>query len=330
MYFNEGAVLVNPSGTWNANLKSLAVLNRALHPAELALFRQNGCAVLSAVTQAYDKHNLVPGIKPPKGCKCIGRCTAKGMKPFNPYKEHPRIPKGEEATCEAACVCDGKKPYDPYNPGRTPHPNEYQDFVPLGPGGQWIDPSVCPPVTKDCDGNYSWNGVSYGKNRRRAREIYRINNANCRKIPEELDDWYNHDRPLDNKCPYKVDSQFNPCRYWACENVDWKAHSPKDLNRACKRRIAAYCEEHPYLDDACACWRKEYRDKDMCKTFRAELDDPRDHGYDAGSFDISEHPDYDKYIRKDRIPCWNCDLSQSSGREVCEPGSKDEAGNCVV
>lgn len=328
MYFDESPVVINPNGGWDANLKSIAFLNRALHPAELALFRAKN-VVLRALTEAYDKHNLVPGIKPPKGCQCIGVCKGKNVKAFNPYAKHPKVPDDENLECKATCVCDDKKPYDPYDPNRVPQQDEYQDLLPLGPGGNWIDPSVCPPVTKDCDGNYNWNGVSYGKNRRRAREIYRINNPSCRRIPSELDDWYNKDRPLDKNCPFKVDSPFNPCRHWACENVDWESGSPKDMNRGCKRRISAYCEEHPYLDDMCRCWQKEHRNSEKCRKFRAKFDDPRDHGIDAGSFEISEHPDYDKYIRKDRIPCWGCDLEQSSGKDECPPGLyKDKDGAC--
>lgn len=319
VYFDENPVVVNPSGKWNAALKEIVLLNRALHIVELELFRAKNI-IVRALTAAYDKHNLVPGIKPPKGCKCIGRCTAPGMKPFNPYEEHPDI-SDNNLICQAACICNDKKPYDPYNPDRTPELQEYQELTPLGPESGWINPSVCPSVTKDADGNYIWNNVSYGNNRRRAREIYRINNPSCRGIPNELDDWYNKNEPLDENCPYKIDSQFNPCRYWACENVDWKAHSPKNLSRACKRRISAYCEEHPYLDDMCTCWRKEFRDKDICRKFRRRIDDPRDHGYNAGSFEIYDHPDYDKYIRKDKIPCWGCSLEPSSGRESCPPGT---------
>ena len=39
------------------------------------------------------------------------------------------------------------------------------------------------------------------------------------------------------------------------------------------------------------------------------IENSYEHGCKPGSFNISEHPDYSNYIRKDKIPCWNCDLS---------------------
>jgi len=329
MHFTDNSVEVNPSGSWNASLKEIAVLNRALDPAEIALFRSdNGKSpILAALTRQYDRHNLVPGIKPPKGYQCAGECKVPGMKPFNPYESHLAIPEGEEADCKAVCVGKGKRPYDPYNPSRVPDPSEYP--VPLGPGGEWIDPSVCPPVTKDCDGNYTWNGVSYGKSRSRAREIYRINNPYCRRIPDVLDDWWNSQQPLPEKCPFVVDTYMNPCRREACENVNWKEHSPKNLNARCKRHVAEYCRsEAGKHDDFCTCWQPGFENVGMCEKYRAKFENPREYGISPGSFAIEEHPDYDKYIKKDRVPCWGCDLEQASGREVCEP-TMDGGEVCV-
>jgi hypothetical protein len=322
LHLTDHNIQINPSGSWNSALKEVSILNRALNPTEIALFRSENSKspVLSALTRQYDKDNLVPGIDPPKNCKCIGECKVPGMKSFNPYKPHEKIPDGEKADCKAVCICDGKKPYDPYNPNRIPDPSEFDEYnVPLGPGGEWINPYVCPPVTRDCDGNYVWNGVSYGNSRRKAREIYRINNPYCRVLPKELDDWWNRNQPLRDECPFKIDSNWNPCRREACENVDWSSHSPRNLNKECKRNIGEYCRNHAGLDDFCTCWRPEFKNNSKCQEYRAKFENPKEYGFGPSSFKIEEHPDYDNYIRKDKIPCWGCDLEQSSGRETCEP-----------
>ena len=169
----------------------------------------------------------------------------------------------------------------------------------------------CPKVNKDESGNYIVKGSNYGNNRRVAREIYRINYPNCRNIPEILDDWYNKEVVLEETCPFIVNSQFNPCKYHECDNVNWEGSNSKTagMNKKCRKRVNAYCEEHPYLDPFCKCWRSESYDLPKCREFRAQFDNPRDRGCTAAEFDISENPQFDKYIRKDRIPCFKlCSL----------------------
>lgn len=327
IHLTDNPVEINPSGSWNSALKEIAILNRALDPSEIALFRSENskAPVLSALTRQYDKHNLVPGAKQPEGCRCSGRCDVEGSESYDPYKPHKKPIK--KPSCKAVCVCKGKKPYDPYNPDRTPEPNEIDNNkVPLGPGGDWIDPLNCPPVTKDCDGNYVWNGQSYGKKRRKARDIYMINNPHCKRIPDILDDWWNSQQDLPKNCPFKVE-RGNPCRQESCENVNWSAHTPRGLNDKCRADINEYCRRNYDLDDFCTCWRPGMENVGMCQKYRSKFQDPREYGIGPGSFVIEEHPDYDKYIRKDKVPCWGCDLEQSSGKEVCEPNINGECNS---
>jgi len=131
----------------------------------------------------------------------------------------------------------------------------------------------CLRVERDVNGNYVVNGLSYGKNRRVAREIYRINFPKCQGIPNILDDWYNKNSPLPKNSPFIVDSPFNPVKYYACENVDWSDPDPK-MNNKCKRRVDAYCEEHAYLDPMCKPWRTENRDIPEFREFRDKFDNP--------------------------------------------------------
>ena len=167
--------------------------------------------------------------------------------------------------------------------------------------------NACPNIYKDNYGNYIVRKSSYGNDRRVAREIYRINFPNCRDIPNILDDWYNKENPLQNNCPFIVDSQFNPCKYDKCENVNWDDTDPK-MNKKCKNRIDSYCEEHSYLDPICKCWRTEYRDLPECREFREKFNSSYDRGCKPEDFPIEANPEFHKYIKKDRIPCMGCSL----------------------
>ena len=166
----------------------------------------------------------------------------------------------------------------------------------------------CPSVYTDNDGNHIVRNTSYGPNREVAREIYRINFPECRNIPEELETRYNRKTKLPEKSPFIVDSPFNPVRYHHCDNVDWTDKNAK-INSKCKRRIDNYCEENAYLDPKCICWRNEHRNNSKCQTFRRKYNDPNDIGCSVAEFSIEDHPDFKNYIRKDKIPCWGCDLT---------------------
>lgn len=170
--------------------------------------------------------------------------------------------------------------------------------------------NACPKVSKDSNGNYIVRGSSYGNNKRVAKEIYKINFPNCKNTPGILDETYNKEVVLEKACPFIVNSQFNPCKFYGCENVNWDASTPKKagMNQKCRKRVDAYCEEHAYLDPFCYCWRSENYDLPQCVTFRSKFNNPRDRGCSAADFPIQENPDFDKYIKKDRIPCWGCDI----------------------
>ena len=40
-----------------------------------------------------------------------------------------------------------------------------------------------------------------------------------------------------------------------------------------------------------------------------KYNDPNDIGCSVAEFSIEDHPDFKNYIRKDKIPCWGCDLT---------------------
>lgn len=166
----------------------------------------------------------------------------------------------------------------------------------------------CPTVTKDSFGNYRVEGISYGKRRRVAKEVYQINHPDC-SLPDVLTEVFHQKKKLGPECPFVVHSGLNPCRYHECEGVDWTQKSTEEagMNEKCRKRMDTYCEENAYLDPMCACWRVENKDKDECKNFRKKFHSPYDK-CSPENYLISEHPDFDNYIRKDIVPCWGCDL----------------------
>ena len=48
--------------------------------------------------------------------------------------------------------------------------------------------------------------------------------------------------------------------------------------------------------------------KKKCVEFRKQFQNPKDYMCNVSDFNIKEHPDFKKYIRKDSIPCWGCDI----------------------
>ena len=67
-------------------------------------------------------------------------------------------------------------------------------------------------------------------------------------------------------------------------------------------------DNHDIDPKNCKCWTVENKDKPECYEHRRHFEDPNDYQCCIKSFKISEHPDFNKYIRKDKIPCFGCDL----------------------
>lgn len=151
---------------------------------------------------------------------------------------------------------------------------------------------------------------SYGKNREGARRMYELNFPGC-EVPDILLPG-GGENYLD-KCPFVI-KENNPCYSRHCAGVDWSKKNPKNqrLCKACKKTISHYCSINSEFDDACVCWKDEYRNLDKCIKFRRQYEHPNDYQCNINQFNIYEHPDFNKYIRKDKIPCWNCNLDDAS------------------
>jgi hypothetical protein len=71
--------------------------------------------------------------------------------------------------------------------------------------------------------------------------------------------------------------------------------------------VSNYCHVNYDLDEKCICWNPKYKNDEKCKAFKAYFEEPSDY-CEPGLFNIEEHPDFEKYIKKDSIPCWGCKI----------------------
>ena len=153
--------------------------------------------------------------------------------------------------------------------------------------------------------NYSGE-KSYGSNINRARYTYNFNFPMC-PVPNELIP--GSEKKYIETCPYII-NELNPCYTTACGNVNWnvKSHNDLNLNKNCKKAVSNYCQINYQLDENCICWDPKNKDDPKCIEFRRYFEDPNDY-CSPSQFKIEEHPDFDKYIKKDNIPCWGCNLN---------------------
>lgn len=155
---------------------------------------------------------------------------------------------------------------------------------------------------------------SYGTNKEKANKIYKENFPDC-KVPDAL----KFDRVPHNVCPY-IFRRNNPCNEPECKYVDWSQMDvdKMGLNEGCRKHISHYCHipKHREHDPMCRCWKEGNKYDPECQKMRKMYEPPEDYGFSINIFDIDEHPDFKNYIRKDRIPCWNCNLTAPAPKDI--------------
>ena len=146
---------------------------------------------------------------------------------------------------------------------------------------------------------------NYGSSKENARTVYQKNYPKC-EIPDSLKDHANVDP---NKCPYNIDER-NPCTSSNCRNVVWGDDNSviSGLTPECKNDIINYCKNNHPLDPNCSAWKPDNKHHPESQKHRRQFEDQCDDDCTPGRHSIESHPDYKDYIKKDNIPCWNCDL----------------------
>lgn len=153
---------------------------------------------------------------------------------------------------------------------------------------------------------YNYSGEkSYGKHRENARNMYRRNFPAC-KVPSILNPGEGENYL--NKCPYVI-HEGNPCFQSVCEGVNWGVNNYHDLDMSdkCKKSISYYCHINSDSDEMCACWKEENRNQPKCIQYRKFFENPNDY-CPISQFNIEDHPDFNQYIKKDKIPCFGCKI----------------------
>jgi hypothetical protein len=146
---------------------------------------------------------------------------------------------------------------------------------------------------------------SYGSNMTNAKNIYSKNFPDC-KIPTEL--LPGGGKNYLDSCPYTL-KESNPCYSEYCSGVNWNVDNYDSLkmNDKCKKSVSNYCHINYDIDENCACWNPKYKNEPKCIKLRKFFENPNDYCAPE-SFNIEDHPDFSKYIKKDKIPCWGCNI----------------------
>jgi hypothetical protein len=159
---------------------------------------------------------------------------------------------------------------------------------------------------------YSFYGVrNFGSNKEQAKKKYEINFPDC-NLPDIFKEG-NGTVNLEN-CPYNI-YENNPCTSSACIGVNWNINNYKELNlnNNCKKAVSHYCQVNKGIDEKCDCWLPENENNKECIEFRKYFENPKDY-CKISQYNIEEHPDFNKYIRKDNIPCYGCVLDMPVGK----------------
>ena len=81
------------------------------------------------------------------------------------------------------------------------------------------------------------------------------------------------------------------------------------IDDKCKKVISNYCHINYDKDENCKCWDPKYKNDKACIEYKRFFENPNDY-CNIASYKIEEHPDIKKYVKKDNIPCWGCNLSK--------------------
>ena len=201
---------------------------------------------------------------------------------------------------------------------------EFKDDITHNNNGLKVS-SNCPNVYRQ-DGNYmvniSYNSKygkrynldkknrylvkNYGSDKKTAKEAYLKNYPDC-SLPDELQTNMKVNKDHSSS-PFMIDN--NPNNSPHCYGVKWDMKNPQNMgniSEKCKREVVTHCENNNKYDNACSDWHPNNYDSSQSQTNRRYFQ-PADPRCRAGNHEIEDHPDYKKYIRRDKVPCWNCKL----------------------
>ena len=137
---------------------------------------------------------------------------------------------------------------------------------------------------------------SYGTDMNTAKNTYMTNYPNC---------------PLNTQnnstCPFII-NELNPCYTSVCDGVNWDTndYNKLNLNKNCKTVVSNYCSINYNTDKKCMCWDPKYTNDPKCIAYKNYFENNQQCA--QNNYKIEDHPDFNKYVKKDNIPCWGCSL----------------------
>ena len=147
-----------------------------------------------------------------------------------------------------------------------------------------------------------------GYDRERALEVFMLNYHDPNsKLPPILDP--NGPNPSAREAPFIV-QKHSPANNPVCRDVDWsKDILTQPMSSACRTAIGKYFEQYGHLEQhnsLARAWNPKNKNNRRAGRIRRYFNS--NNTCSAAQFEMHEHPEYHKYIRKDRIPCAGCDL----------------------
>ena len=284
LYFNNNKILVNPNKDFNGNIYSIAFYNSSLKNRDIA------------VVNNY----LIKNKNSTVNSDVLDINITDFMLEYLPNNARPNLISAEEMEEELE---------DRTNCPKVIFKNKHY----------YIDI----PKNSELAKNLGYYGIKdYGIKREVAKEIYEVNFPGC-TVPDILDK--NKYKPDLSNCPFILHNS-NPCNFYECKDVNWNPNIKNNsksgnnfysnMNKQCKQRIDNYCQINKGIDPSCYCWEDKNWNKLECKKWRGIFEPPDK--CDFHKYSIEEHPDSKDYIRKDSIPCWNCNLDAPGFKESAE------------
>lgn len=331
IYPTSKNIVLGKDSDWNSKLYSLMFYKKQLTYEErknIVKYVHESCSEQPIIDYAqekistkekdkYNKNTQLDSLirNKPRGAvdsstNCFEKCiTACGQYVNNAHEYNECLNGCKMKIPECSQMCDDEKYNE--NPICKDIPAK-QCYKPDCPIAYKKDGSYIVFIQKGSDYAKEMNRhgeINYGCDKDKARELYNRNFPDC-PIPTSLQ---KYNGPSDNdmkSCPYVL-KQNNPCATEACEGVDWSNPDPfkQVMSQQCRKNVAHYCEQNHNTDPSCSCWSPNQMNTAECAKLRNYMTPSDSKSCNVNMFDIKDHNEMDKYIKKDKIPCWGCNLA---------------------
>jgi hypothetical protein len=144
-----------------------------------------------------------------------------------------------------------------------------------------------------------------GHNRKNAFHVFKVNYPN-RPVPSLLDPHKPHH--TSHTAPFVMKN--NPTTNPACRDVNWNKNLlEQPMTNECRKAIGEYFEKNAQYEkhhSLARAWHPSMKHNKKSAKIRRYFYSNKT--CTPHQFEMHEHPDYHKYIRKDKIPCAGCAL----------------------